>query len=125
VRDRILLDASLPASAIRAQLQASISNVGLALAATADAGKVERLARREIVEQVDAHGHHVSALIADTVRKWDPQTITEKAESRDRQGPSVHPDQRHADRRARRPGAAHDLDLLVDSCAQLEQGTPP
>ena len=82
VRDRILFDASLPASAIRAQLQASISNVGLALAG--DRPMQEKLnvwLRREIVEQVQAHGHHVSALIADTVRRWDPQTITEKAES--------------------------------------------
>ena len=31
VRDRILADAALPASAIRSQLQASINNVGLAL----------------------------------------------------------------------------------------------
>jgi len=81
VRDRILADASLPASAIRTQLQASIGNVGLALAG--DKPMQEKLnvwVRREIVEQVAAHGHHVSALIADTVRRWDPETITQKAE---------------------------------------------
>jgi uncharacterized membrane-anchored protein YjiN (DUF445 family) len=82
VRDRILFDAALPDSAIRAQLQSSIVNVGLAL--HRDEPMQEKLnvwIRREIVEQVAAHGHHVSALIADTVRRWDPQTITEKAES--------------------------------------------
>jgi uncharacterized membrane-anchored protein YjiN (DUF445 family) len=82
VRDRILADAALPASAIRSQLQASINNVGLAL--LRDEPMQEKFnvwLRHEIVEQVAAHGHHVSALIADTVRRWDPQTITEKAES--------------------------------------------
>ena len=82
MRDRILVDASLPASAIRAQLQASIGNVGLALAG--DRAMQEKLnvwVRGEIVEQVAAHGHHVAALIADTVRRWDPQTISEKAEN--------------------------------------------
>ena len=66
----------------RAQLQASIGNVGIALAG--DRAMQEKLnvwVRREIVEQVEAHGHHVASLIADTVRKWDPQTITEKAEA--------------------------------------------
>jgi len=56
--------------------------VGIALAG--DRAMQEKLnvwVRGEIVEQVEAHGHHVSALIADTVRKWDPQTITEKAEA--------------------------------------------
>jgi uncharacterized membrane-anchored protein YjiN (DUF445 family) len=75
------VDAALPASAIRSQLQSSITNVGLAL--LGDQPMQEKLnvwVRREIVEQVEAHGHHVSALIADTVRRWDPQTITEKAE---------------------------------------------
>ena len=82
VRDRILFDAALPASAIRAQLEASIGNIGRAL--QRDEPMQEKLnvwVRREIVEQVAAHGHHVSALIADTVRRWDPETITEKAES--------------------------------------------
>jgi uncharacterized membrane-anchored protein YjiN (DUF445 family) len=82
VRDRVLADAALPASAIRSQLQASIGNVGLAL--LGDRAMQEKLnvwVRREIVEQVAAHGHHVSALIADTVRRWDPETITEKAET--------------------------------------------
>jgi uncharacterized membrane-anchored protein YjiN (DUF445 family) len=82
VRDRVLADAALPASAIRGQLQASIGNVGLAL--LGDRAMQEKLnvwVRREIVEQVAAHGHHVSALIADTVRRWDPETITQKAET--------------------------------------------
>jgi uncharacterized membrane-anchored protein YjiN (DUF445 family) len=82
VRDRILVDAALPASAIRTQLQSSITNVGLAL--LRDHPMQEKLnawVRREIVEQVTAHGHHVAALIADTVRRWDPQTITEKTET--------------------------------------------
>jgi len=82
VRDRIVADAALPTSAIRAQLQASIGNVGLAL--LGDRAMQEKLnvwVRREIVEQVTAHGHHVAALISDTVRRWDPETITQKAES--------------------------------------------
>ena len=82
VRDRVLADAALPASAIRSQLQASIGNVGLAL--LGDRAMQEKLnvwVRREIVEQVAAHGHHVAALIADTVRRWDPETITQKAET--------------------------------------------
>jgi len=82
VRDRILADAALPASAIRAQLQASIGNLGLAL--LGDEAMQEKLnvwVRREIVEQVEAHGHHVAALIAETVRKWDAETITQKAEA--------------------------------------------
>lgn len=82
VRDRVLADAALPASAIRSQLQASIGNVGLAL--LGDRAMQEKLnvwVRREIVEQVAAHGHHVAALIADTVRRWDPETITQKVET--------------------------------------------
>jgi len=82
VRDRILADASLPASAIRSQLQASIANVGIALAGDrAMQDKLNVWVRREIVEQVEAHGHHLATLISDTVRSWDPQTITDKAEA--------------------------------------------
>lgn len=82
VRDRILADAAAPASAIRAQLQASIGNVGLAL--LGDHAMQEKLnvwVRREIVEQVAAHGHQVASLISETVRKWDAGTITQKAEA--------------------------------------------
>ena len=82
VRDRILADAALPASAIRSQLQASIGNVGLALLGdTAMQEKLNVWVRREIVEQVAAHGHQVASLISETVRKWDAETITQKAEA--------------------------------------------
>jgi uncharacterized membrane-anchored protein YjiN (DUF445 family) len=82
IRDRILADVVLPASAIRAQLQASVGNVGLAL--LGDRAMQEKMnvwVRREIVEQVAAHGHQVAALISETVRKWDADTITQKVET--------------------------------------------
>jgi uncharacterized membrane-anchored protein YjiN (DUF445 family) len=82
VRDRILADAALPDSAIRTEIQASIGNLGQAL--LRDRPMLDKLnvwIRREIVAQVTTHGHHVAKLISDTVRSWDPQTITQKAEA--------------------------------------------
>jgi len=81
-RDRILADAALPDSAIRAEIQASLGNLGQAL--LRDQPMLDKLnawIRREIVAQVSAHGHYIAKLISDTVRSWDPQTITDKAEA--------------------------------------------
>ena len=61
---------------------ACIGNLGQALAA--DRSMLDKLnvwIRREIIAQVSAHGHHVAKLISDTVRSWDPETITRKAEA--------------------------------------------
>ena len=82
VRDRILADAALPDSAIRGQFQASIGNFGQALLRDRPMlDKLNEWIRREILAHVTAHGHHVATLISDTVRGWDPQTITQKAEA--------------------------------------------
>ncbi len=82
IRDRILEDAASASSAIRAQFQSSIANLGLALLGDlAMQDKLNGWVRAEIVEQVAAHGHHVAKLISDTVRRWDAETVTQKVEA--------------------------------------------
>ncbi len=81
VRGRIREDTARDDSRIRANLEAVLLNLGRSLAADeAMREALNRWLRELLLELVERRRHEVATLIADTVRRWDPATVTDRIE---------------------------------------------
>jgi uncharacterized membrane-anchored protein YjiN (DUF445 family) len=81
LRARVGDDAADPGSRLRANLGPMLVTLGEGL--LADAGvrdALNRWLRAALSDLVEARRHEVAALISDTVRRWDPATVTERVE---------------------------------------------
>jgi len=81
IKERIESDIALPNSRIKAGLETAVEGVSASLlkdAALRD--KLNQWLRELIVETIRTHGHHAASFIADVVRKWDTETVTNKIE---------------------------------------------
>ena len=81
LRERVREDAARPGSVIRANLQASLVRLGEALLADQAVRDVlNGWMRSALTELVQARRNEVASLIADTVRRWDARTVSDKIE---------------------------------------------
>lgn len=81
IKNRILEDVNNPDSAIRAQIQKTVAGFGRALANDeAMRDKINTWIREAALTAVSSRRAEIAALISDTVRRWDADTVTRKME---------------------------------------------
>lgn len=81
IKNRILEDVNNPDSAIRAQIQKTVASFGRALANDeAMRDKINTWIREAALTAVSSRRAEIAALISDTVRRWDADTVTRKME---------------------------------------------
>ena len=81
LRARVREDAANPDSQLRTNLAAAMVALGEGLLADpAVREALNRWLRSALAGLVEARRHEVAALISDTVRRWDPGTVTERIE---------------------------------------------
>jgi uncharacterized membrane-anchored protein YjiN (DUF445 family) len=81
LRARVRDDAADPDSRLRANLGPMLVTLGEGLLADGEVREaLNRWLRAALAGLVEARRHEVSSLIAETVRRWDPATVTERVE---------------------------------------------
>jgi len=81
LRDQIRADAAQPDSRVVAQLQAMLNGLGRSMLADHEArAALDAALRRWLLRVVEQRRHEVGTLIAETVRRWDAHTVTERIE---------------------------------------------
>jgi uncharacterized membrane-anchored protein YjiN (DUF445 family) len=81
LRAQIRADAALPDSRLAAQMRGALAGLGSSLLADdAARGALDAWLRRLLLRVVEQRRHEVATLIAETVRRWDAGTVTERVE---------------------------------------------
>jgi uncharacterized membrane-anchored protein YjiN (DUF445 family) len=81
VKNRILDDVNDPNSSIRAQIQKTVAGFGRGLANDeAMRDKINMWIRESALTVISSRRAEIAALISDTVRRWDANTVTRKME---------------------------------------------
>ncbi len=81
IRNYLTNDAARPDSVVRGRIESALVHLGSALARDQVLhDRINQWLRELIVETVREHGHHAANFIADVVRRWDTDTVTEKIE---------------------------------------------
>jgi len=81
VRDRIRHDVAQPDSRIRSNLQKALVHLGEGLLAEAAVQKSMNIwLCQALADLVEARRHEVAVLIAETVRRWDARTVSDRIE---------------------------------------------
>jgi uncharacterized membrane-anchored protein YjiN (DUF445 family) len=81
LRDRVREDAANPDSQLRSNLSTALVALGEGLLGDpAVQEALNRWLRSALTDLVEARRHDVSSLISETVRRWDPGTVTDRIE---------------------------------------------
>jgi uncharacterized membrane-anchored protein YjiN (DUF445 family) len=81
LRERVREDAADPASQLRANLSTALVALGEGLLADAAVqAALNEWLRNALADLVEARRHEVASLISETVRRWDPGTVTDRIE---------------------------------------------